>query len=622
MVCLCLLLPVLGCEPAAEVTSPDGGTPDAGSPDAGVPPGDPIVDLRADVNRNGTVDLSDPSEDEGEEAWSAERGAIFLANLDDDLRRCPYSEDRDKLSDVEMARCHDAEDEVINGADDLVDLARLRTVPWPGAPASAVGTLSIPGSAAGWVRLFRNTPRGFEVFDPAKARVGAEELRTGVEWAIEAKDIVRDLSVWDGYVDVVLSVTWSGGPAEPLRDTVRMRVSPVMTLHHLNSARTVFVANLIGREQEKVESAAYQAGLDAARREAGVPNALSLYTNPTERWLQDFFESGYMAMPSPGGQHFIRVTFRTPYLYTSSTWRDSPLRLEGRLAFQLRGKDSATVQQYDMEAARSNTGVSQTRNSLGNLETIPPYEKDGVRYPLGRLFIGSTPSARPDPSFTRMLEAQGMQPPVYVDTSWLYVGHVDETFSFIPANTPRGWVALVADPRLARKMFEDARDSGHGDVKLFVGKFWGRDKQEASSETTVAQVLADTAVMEESAAAAEHIDKQLEVLRREVGLTDEDLIRVPYFFQKVKNQSAAYQPGTVNLLVLSRTMVVAPNPHGPVIDGKDILKDAFETALAARGVSVRWLDDWMLYHRYVGNVHCSTNVIREIPSARWWESGR
>jgi protein-arginine deiminase len=199
---------------------------------------------------------------------------------------------------------------------------------------------------------------------------------------------------------------------------------------------------------------------------------------------------------------------------------------------------------------------------------------------------------------------------------------VDETLSFLPVDSPRGWVALVADPALARKMLEDAQAQGHGDAKLFSGQLWAKDKQSAPAEVSISEVLANTDVLGASAEAAPHVEAQLAVLRAETGLTDAEIVRVPFLFQWEQGRLAAYQPGTVNLLSLSRTVVAAPDPHGPVIDGKDLFKSQFESALAPYGVTVSWLDDWMLYHRYNGNVHCATNVVREVPSVKWWETGR
>ena len=35
-----------------------------------------------------------------------------------------------------------------------------------------------------------------------------------------------------------------------------------------------------------------------------------------------------------------------------------------------------------------------------------------------------------------------------------------------------------------------------------------------------------------------------------------------------------------------------------------------------------WAEDWDLYHRAMGEVHCGTNATRKVPDSKWWESGR
>ncbi len=173
----------------------------------------PVIDLRADVNRNGTVDLTDPSEDQDEDTWDSSHGAIFIANMDDDQSACPTTG-----TDPELAACHDAADEVVNGPDDELDLARLVVVPWPSAPddASAVIALSTPGAA--WVRMFRRVGASFVLFDSAVESLTAADLRGGVELAMEATDIVRDSASWDGFVDITLDVEAGTGSGGPLQD--------------------------------------------------------------------------------------------------------------------------------------------------------------------------------------------------------------------------------------------------------------------------------------------------------------------------------------------------------------------------------------------------------------------
>jgi protein-arginine deiminase len=86
--------------------------------------------------------------------------------------------------------------------------------------------------------------------------------------------------------------------------------------------------------------------------------------------------------------------------------------------------------------------------------------------------------------------------------------------------------------------------------------------------------------------------------------------------------SIAYQPGTVNGLYVADKQFVAPDPHGPVIDGKDIFRVQMTSALEPLSITVDFIDDWDEYHAVEGEIHCGTNSLRRVPDAKWWESAR
>lgn len=590
---------VVAC--TVETTPPSG--EEAPPPEPGI-----LADLRADSNRDGEVRFDDDS-DANKREWNETTGAVFLANIDDDSGRCKVTRD-----DRTIASCNDAADEIVNGPDDALDLARLKTRPWPKAPDDAAGRVRVvTASAKDMVRLFWRWGPGetdFAVLEDDTVFT-SDEIREGIELAIEAKDIVRDTSVWDGYVDIEFTVTSeSKGEAS---DTVRMRVAPVLVFHHLLPAETIWVSNTgrIGNREMRADltEACAAAGL-------GAPETI----DEPDPWTQDFFEPAYMSMPGPGGsQHVMRVNYRSANVFEPHRER-APLRPAGRFVFELRGKDVAGVQQFDIDHDED----MDTLNSFGNLETIPPYEKDGVVYPFGRVLLGSSKWYFPDTSFSTMLEAQQQQPEVAIDTSWLLVAHVDETLSFVKANTPRGWKLLANDPRLAREMLEEASAAGHGDTPMFVGKSWYDyfTEEPMPAEATIDEVLADTLVMQASAEAAAEVDAQVAIIQEATGLSDDEIVRVPFLHTVIAGKSGAYQPGIVNGLVLSDTLFGAPDPHGPVIDGKDIFKTALEAPLAELGIDVSWIEDWDEYHVNLGDVHCATNSTRQIPAARWWETGR
>jgi protein-arginine deiminase len=563
----------------------------------------PLVDLRADVNRNGVIDVDDPTEDANEDTWDDKHGAVFLANIDDDTGRCPGTG-----SDAQLAGCNDALDEVVNGGDDVLDLAPIKVVAWPTVPTGTSGSLTI--APTGFTRMFRKVGESYEVFEPSTTTLSTNDLRGGVDLFIEGKDILRDAATWDGYVTLTLTV--KSPDHGQVTDTLRMRMSPVMTFHHLTPPETSYVTRVFGDPTSTTFVNALKGILQATPEKAPL-----VEIRDDDIWTQDFFETGYMSMPGANGtQHVVRVAFRSANVYENSS---TPLRPAGRIVFtRFRGRDSAGVQAFELDFRESDT-----LNSYGNTETIPPFEHNGQKYPLGRMLRGEVPSFRLDPVMKRVFEAQGVQPPVYVDTSWLLVAHVDETISFLKAPNARGWVLLLNDPRIAKQMLEAEVARGNGNVRMFIGKaFYDENWNPSPAARTISQVLADTNVMSTSARAAAEIDAQLEILKRETGITEAEIIRVPFLHHTEFGAAVAWQPGFVNGYVAGLSDFIAPDPFGPVIDGKDIFKADFESKLTAIGYNVRWIDDWDLYHVGAGEVHCGTNAARKIPEAKWWESGR
>jgi protein-arginine deiminase len=566
-----------------------------------------VADLRADSNRDGKVSFDES--DAEKTTWDAKHGAVFLANIDDDKGRCAKEGD-----DVELVKCNDAANEVIDGADDVLDLARLQSKPWAEAPDTATAIVSITPAAKDYVRLFKRTGAGatdFEVLGEDGA-LTVDDLRAGVELAIEGKDIVRDPAVWDGFVEISLTVTVG---EETLADKVKMRVAPVMTYHHLLPAEQTYVTN-----NGSPGNRAMRTDLAAACKEVSLPPPTEVAPLDGDPWAQDFFETAFMSMPGAGGaQHVIHVYLRSANVYEPRDAKN-PLRPAGQVVFtDFRGKDVAAVQQYD----KGHSQDMDSLNSFGNTETIPPYTLGADSYPFGRILRGATPTFYPDKTFTKMLTSQAVQPLVEIDTSWLLVGHVDETMSFVKASTPRGWVLLVNDPTIAKKMLEDQVAAGKGDTPMFIGKQWyDYDGKASPAETTISKVLADTTVMSASAEAATEVAGQLEKLKKETGLTDAEIIKIPFLHTTEQGLSYAYIPGMVNGIYVSDTEFVVPRPHGPVIDGKDIFEETMTERLKPLGITVRFAEDWDDYHAALGEVHCGTNTRRKIPDALWWESGR
>ncbi len=577
----------------------------------------PLVVLVADANRNGTIDFDDTTETTLKTAWDATHGAIMLANIDDDSLRCMSTDGAGALLvDDELSKCNDGADLVINGELDLLDLAPLGVQAWVSAPDATTGSLLVDPRAAGHVNLFIKRNGAYAWFDWQHDRLTTEEVRAGATLAIEATDIVRDTARWDGFVTVTLSIAGKS-------DEVKLRVAPVITQHHLADEKQVFVTAFATDPDSRIMRTSLQDALTVTATpltDVDGDATFDGFTPFADQWTQDFFEVAYMSMPTRTGNHVIDVFIRSSNVYYPDYPNDA-LRDAGKVVFaKFRGRDAAGVVAFDL--AHHNAD-SDSLNSYGNLETIPPFSLGGVDYPLGRQIRGNTTRFGTDPALEKLLVSQGMQPSVYVDTEWLLVGHIDETVSFVKAPSPRGWVMLVNDPALAKQMLEAQVTAGNGAVKMFVGQKWVDDQGvERAADVSISDVLANVDVMAESAATAAHVDTQVQIIKTATGLTDAEIIRVPYLHEPVMGTSLAYQPGTVNGLVFAHDTFGAPEPHGPIIDGKDIFKTQLEMALQPIGIKVAWVEEWNLYHRLSGELHCATNSRRDATKPTWWTSGR
>jgi len=275
-------------------------------------------------------------------------------------------------------------------------------------------------------------------------------------------------------------------------------------------------------------------------------------------------------------------------------------------ARDLRGPDVGIVQEL---AAKASPSLDDLLNMGGNIESLPPYAGS----PHGRIVYGSG-ARRPDAGFITMVTGQGYQPPVVVDTSWLMVGHADETTHVVRADNARGWTLAVADPRLAVRLLRDVQRHGGGGQRLFADT-------NARHKPTVDELLSTG--LPDNEAAARHIDDQLKILLKATGLRADELVRLPVFFDKVPGYGLfkALTPGLVNGLSITDRQFAAPDPHGPQLHGRDVFRQAAERALGRNGVRVHWVEDFFWAHLGGGEVHCATNALRDTRETTPWWSG-
>nr|XP_020637631.1 protein-arginine deiminase type-2-like [Pogona vitticeps] len=114
------------------------------------------------------------------------------------------------------------------------------------------------------------------------------------------------------------------------------------------------------------------------------------------------------------------------------------------------------------------------------------------------------------------------------------------------------------------------------------------------------------------------IDWNRDILKKELGLQEKDIIDLPALFKMDKQGKAmAFFPNMVNMIVLSRDLGI-PKPFGPIIEGECCVEQHVSDLLEPLGLVCSFIDDVSSYHQQLGEVHCGTNVQRKPFPFKWW----
>ena len=77
----------------------------------------------------------------------------------------------------------------------------------------------------------------------------------------------------------------------------------------------------------------------------------------------------------------------------------------------------------------------------------------------------------------------------------------------------------------------------------------------------------------------------------------------------------AFNPGPTNLQPVAGNRYVPRQFGVRTAAGADFYEDAIRAGL---GAGTEFVDCWDLYHRKLGEVHCGSEVKRDVPAADWW----
>ncbi|KAL4770917.1 hypothetical protein BDW60DRAFT_223759 [Aspergillus nidulans var. acristatus] len=530
------------------------------------------ADIRADSNRDGSVDIHGWSDHDHKLEWSNTAGAVLLANIGDTARRCSrVAQQTPSLSDEALAACNDASDDIQRSPQYM---APLRTVPLKGLSAQAYATVAVNEEIA------RKN----------------KELEQGLHLGIDARDTRRP-GGWDGRVKVHFHVQNGTDSSD---DYVHLRVAPVITYNHIQPVKEFLT--LSGKDTKGVPyQAQFVSDLQKALKDTGVDRPLYLF-NGSDPWIQDIVEPAYTCMPGPGG---MLITLEIMIRSSQGS------RVAGRQVFEyLRGTSRGAVY--------STGGTRDEVDSMGNLETIPPHGY----YPAGRVIEGHHGKFKPH--VYEYMRAQEIQDPLILDADWLGVGHVDEFLQFLPyKNNLRGWVLFIADPIGGIKLLEDAKNEGPPDPyvpgdtinQLLSRPKFIEDNRRFASHIQKVQLI----LQKETGLRDQDIYKVPIVFETGVCWGPDEGVSPERNCSR--EHAAALYPGVINGLVLSESQYLSPNPWGPRIDGKDIMAEATREVYGAVGYNVTFIDNWYSHHRDGGEVHCGTNAIRRMSRSEkpWWK---
>lgn len=585
------------------------------TPDEPVQPTEPAgtenVRLVADTNRDGIANTADDSDVETAVA-TVSSGAVFLANIDDSSGKCPLKEGDRPLALEEMKDCNDADDTEVNGAEDEKDLAPLATTPLPDIADTTTATISADETARERVNLFVKEGDSWRYLKPDTV-LSATQLKPGLTLGLEGKSVVKD-NQWDGSVTVTLALT-DGDTSKQVQATLQS--APLLAHNHTQDIETLITLTdkggyFNGKLATALEQLASANGTTTQRFE---PSA--------DQWVQDLFEPMYQSLPTPDGVRTMRVMLKSDQVrgvyedeYAEGGVDDADKVGIYQALYGMRGPGVAVLNIG--EATESNT-----LDSSGNIETLPPMPG----FPAGRMVIGHRTQANmpkdveegealePSDAVRSFFEAQAVQKPIYLDTSFLAVGHIDEFMTTVPADNAWGWKLVVASPKEGFELVKKLQEDGHGEESLISAP--------GGQGTTIDLALEGGHAERLNLNAERIINENIATLKREIGIPDDYIVRVPMFYRAELDDdgpdgvnfdgdyfAADFIPNPVNGVVMKNREFFAPKTWGPVIDGIDVFEQAVTNAFAKAGMTTKYVNTYEVLYVHGGEVHCGTNALR------------
>jgi len=511
-----------------------------------------------------------PSSREDRAGQDRPQADILIPNIDDD--------NGDGIPDVNAAP-------LAVGADD--EMLQVRVFPDRKLPRGAMVRAEIAEPWTRFVRAFMRTssPDGPRFVPPSLEVNRLEAKKNGVVIGIEAADFAAS----DRPPTVEMKVVFETGEGRPLHEEkILCSVAPFLLSSCLDPAERIQVVKTKATEQfvRNLEPL-----VEAAGAKLEIVEGVSIPEH--DIWMQDAVEIGY----ATDGERVMHVALH------GNRGRE----LDALFAKQKFGRDFGVIKKGDFRGK-----PAEWIDWYGNLEVSPQITANGREFRSGRIYAGTQGERAMHPEVIEFLEAQGAQGPVlWLDTSWLVIGHVDETVSWVPSKVGTPFRMMIPSPRLAVEILKQAERDAPGGI-LNRGTKREGDKP-GEFERPVADALKDKSLI----AAQELVQGKIGAVRRtlqdELGVADADVIEIPVLFNSDSGRfRGRYFAETVNMVngLLVGNDYIVPDPRGPLVDGKDVLLQAVKDRLEPLGCRVVPLDCFYPYHRWGGEIHCGTNATR------------
>ncbi|XP_021055820.1 protein-arginine deiminase type-2 [Mus pahari] len=544
------------------------------------------ISLDVDADRDGEVEKNNPKK--ASWTWGPEgQGAILLVNCDRDTPWLPKE---------------DCGDEKVYSKQDLQDMSQmiLRTKGPDRLPAGYEIVLYISMSDSDKVGVFYVENPFFgqryihilgrqKLYHVVKYTGGSAELLFFVEGLCFPDES------FSGLVSIhvsLLEYMAEGIPLTPIfTDTVMFRIAPWIMTPNILPPVSVFVCCMKDNYLflKEVKNLVEKTNCEL--------KVCFQYMNRGDRWIQDEIEFGYIEAPHKG----FPVVLDSP---RDGNLKDFPIK-------QLLGPDFGYVTREPLFETVTSL------DSFGNLEVSPPVTVNGKAYPLGRILIGSSFPLSGGRRMTKVvrdfLQAQQVQAPVELYSDWLTVGHVDEFMTFVPIPGKKEFRLLMASTSVCYQLFREKQKAGHGEAVMFKG-LGGM----SSKRITINKILSNESLTQENQYFQRCLDWNRDILKKELALTEKDIIDLPALFKMDENQQArAFFPNMVNMIVLDKDLGI-PKPFGPQVEEECCLETHVRGLLEPLGLSCTFIDDISAYHKFLGEVHCGTNVRRKPFPFKWW----